>query len=243
MQATSSANTQPAINSSLKTVKMTPTAAKTGSPCPESPVKPVHENRKQSIGLFDCGEVVQVDTGVPVIEKVKDANDMDSSSDSFCSLGSLAELGREIMDSLIKKMDKSDTEQDASSISEQTESSEVHSVYKNSGLKVRGIDVDNLVTKDGKKFDIYHLFKARYQLYDTGKTKISNSDVVGAVNMLTGKQLNKEAINFLREGDNADYRKNTYDAKNDSNYTKFQELWKQVNQTKQNQPVLPPTLK
>lgn len=236
---------QSALNSVAKTVDIRSEVLKSGSPCPESSQvdREGLTEKRQSIGVFESGEAFTPVEETPVLQKAKEESDFDSSSDSFGSLGSLAELGREIFNSVMRKMDKeSDPGQDLSSISGQTDSSEVHSVFKNSGLKIRGIDVDNLTTKDGKKLDIYHLFKARFQLYDTGKTKISNSDVVGTVHMLTGRPYDQTAANFIREGDRADYRKNMYDPKKDANYTKFQELWSQVNKTRQNQPMLPPTL-
>jgi len=147
--------------------------------------------------------------------------DLDLSDGSW---GSLAEMRREMILSIYKNITM---ESDAmeSTASDQTDSSEVYSVFKNSGLKIRGIDLDNMVTKDGKKFNMYQLYKARFQQLNPGN--IRNDEVINFVNMLTGEGMTDSARRFVY--DPTDYRRDGYKAEKDPNFKDFEQLWKQTN--------------
>lgn len=148
-----------------------------------------------------------------------------SSSDSF---GSLEELRRELIASVMKELSMDNqSEVSLSVISEQTDSSEVHEVFKNSGLKIRGIDVDNLKHADGKPMSVYELFKARFQQPEYGKAKIDNKDVVQIVDRFLQQSLTFAGKQFI-ENDTSDYRKNAYDLNSDKNFARFKELCQQA---------------
>lgn len=81
----------------------------------------------------------------------------DSSNSEF-SIGSLMEFKDEIIKT-IKCSIKDDESETSSTL---TDATEFYSVYENSDLRVRGIDIENLKDHKGKKFGIYDLFKARF---------------------------------------------------------------------------------
>lgn len=68
----------------------------------------------------------------------------------------------EFKDELFKTIKKSIKEMDSETSSNYTDTSEYYSVYENSDLRIRGIDVDNLEDHKGRKFGMYDLFKARF---------------------------------------------------------------------------------
>lgn len=68
----------------------------------------------------------------------------------------------EFKDELFKTIKKSIKEMDSETSSNYTDTSESYSVYENSDLRIRGIDVDNLEDHKGRKFGMYDLFKARF---------------------------------------------------------------------------------
>lgn len=145
-----------------------------------------------------------------------------SSSDSF---GSLEELRKELIASVMKELSlENDSQLSLSTVSERTDSSEVHEVFKNSGLKVRGIDVENLLDADGNKLSIYNLFKARFQQPEYGKAKITNTEVVQVVDRFLQQTMNTTGRQFIANDEN-DYRKNAYDLSKDKNFSRFRELW------------------
>jgi hypothetical protein len=145
-----------------------------------------------------------------------------SLGDSSNSFGSLDELRKELIASVMKEL--SLDMETSSVLSEQTDSSETHEVFKNSALKIRGIDLDNLEDADGKKISIYNLFKARFQQPEYGKARISNQEVVQVVDNLLQKTLTASGRNFI-QFDSSDYRKDSYDLAKDKNFTNFQEYW------------------
>lgn len=164
-----------------------------------------------------------------------------SSSDSF---GSLEELRRELIASVMKELSMdNDSELSLSVLSEQTDSSEVHEVFKNSGLKIRGIDVDNLKHADGRQMSVYELFKARFQQPEYGKAKIDNKDVVQIVDRFLQQSLTFAGRQFI-EHDTSDYRKNAYDLNSDKNFARFKELCEQAGKrTVPNTPAESPGIK
>lgn len=165
--------------------------------------------------------------------------------DSWGSLGgSLAKLRQELLDSVYKNICMSNETPVSSNPSDQTDSEEVYSIFKNSGLKIRGIDLDNLVTKNGQKFDFYQLFKARFQMYDTGKARIDNHEVVQLVRQILGKELTDSARKFMC-CDNSDYRKGAFKPERDSNYKEFANVWREHKDLQDKRPkakILPPSL-
>lgn len=143
---------------------------------------------------------------------------MTSSTDSF---GSLEELRRELIASVMKELSlENDSEISQSVLSEQTDSSEVHEVFKNSGLKIRGIDVDSLQHADGRQMSVYELFKARFQQPEYGKPKIDNKDVVELVDRFLQQGPTAAGRQFVLH-DNSDYRKNAYDLTKDPHFERF----------------------
>jgi hypothetical protein len=145
-----------------------------------------------------------------------------SLGDSSNSFGSLDELRKELIASVMKEL--SLDMETSSVISEQTDSSETHEVFKNSGLKIRGIDLDVLEDADGNKISIYNLFKARFQQPEYGKARIDNREVVQVVDNLLQKTLTASGRNFIQY-DSSDYRKDSYDLAKDKNFANFQEFW------------------
>lgn len=129
------------------------------------------------------------------------------------SIGSLGDLERELIDSLLRQ----EPEPTLSS-SDVTEGSEFHSVYGNSELRIRGIDVENLKDRNGKDFDVFNLFKARFQQYSDGKHSIDNKDVVRLLGRLMKNKNNNEVRSFLVEGEK-DYKAG-YEPK-DTNFRNF----------------------
>jgi hypothetical protein len=85
-------------------------------------------------------------------------NPSSASVDSEFSIGSLMEF----KDEIIKTFKKSVKDCESETSSTLTDNTEYYSVYENSDLRVRGIDVDNLVDHKGKKFGMHDLFKARF---------------------------------------------------------------------------------
>ena len=145
-----------------------------------------------------------------------------SSSDSF---GSLEELRKELISSVMKALSMdNDSELSLSSISGQTDSTEVHEVFRNGRLNVRGIDLENMLDAEGKTFSVYDLFKARFQQPEYGKAKITNTDVVKIVDGLFQQATTATGLQFIAQNE-CDYRKHGYDLSKDKNFCRFKELW------------------
>ena len=158
-----------------------------------------------------------------------------STADSWDSFGSLEELRQELIQSVYKnlKFDSAKAESDVAS--DYTDNTEVHDVFRDSGLKVRGIDVDNLLTKDGRHFNIYHLYKARFQLWDSGRDRIENEEVVKFVHQaIDPSKPGDDAMHFLFCG--TDYRKNAFNPSADPNAKKFKELWENTSGRQRHKP-------
>ena len=148
---------------------------------------------------------------------------LSSSSNSF---GSLEDLRRELLNSIYKNMKQDNSTLTKSQTTEQTENTDYHSVFHNSGLRIRGIDVDNMQTQDGKELNIYQLFKARYQLFEQKGANIRNEDVVMAVNTWLQKPMSYSAQKFLKF-DHTDYRPQGYKPTDDKNFQRFNQIWAQ----------------
>lgn len=149
-------------------------------------------------------------------------NDLFSSKSDF-TLGSLMEIKDEIIKSIKLSKEKSSI-----SSSECSEGSEYHSVFENSELRVRGIDVDNLVDHKGGKIGIFDLFKARFQQNSDGVKSIENKDVVRLIQRFMGKVDEESARRFLNK--DVDWKKK--EAVDGSNWRTFYNYWKEQKERK-----------
>lgn len=136
---------------------------------------------------------------------------------SDISIGSLLEFKDEILNSIKNKYNNPSV-----TSSEGTENTEYYSVYGNSELRVRGIDVDNLVDKRGHKFGIYDLFKARFQQHSEGKQSIENRDVVRLLGKIMNISDRKSARSFLCK-EEEDFKKGQ--EPQDTNWRTFYQHW------------------
>lgn len=144
-------------------------------------------------------------------------SDEDDSESQF-SIGSLMEFKGE----LIKTLKRSIKELESETSSNYTDTSEYYSVFENSDLRVRGIDVDNLQDHKGKKFGIYDLFKARFQQASEGNKSIKNQEVIGLLGRIMKHSNEKSAASFMNKEN--DYKKGN--APEGSNWRVFFEHWK-----------------
>ena len=104
---------------------------------------------------------------------------------------------------------------------------DVHDVWDDTELELRGIDTNRNLQSDGRRFDFFHWYKARYGSFPNKRTQITNRRVAEAILRLSCGHRNSKDLKLTKPdfSDTTDYSK-PYPLNRCSNALKFMEFWR-----------------